>query len=115
MKAHLGIDARTLEIRAFEVTDNAIGDAPILLALLAQIPADEPIARVSADGAYDTRACDTTIAQRGAMAVIATRKNGKPWKGAHRACRRATRRFKPPPDWAAKYGKSGVLTSQKSS
>jgi hypothetical protein len=29
-KVHLGIDAQTLEIRAIEVTSNAIGDAPIL-------------------------------------------------------------------------------------
>jgi hypothetical protein len=28
-KVHLGIDAQTLEIRAIEVTSNAIGDAPI--------------------------------------------------------------------------------------
>ena len=30
-KVHLGIDASTLEIRAIEVTDNATGDAPMLL------------------------------------------------------------------------------------
>lgn len=79
-KVHLGIDAQTLEIRAIEVTDNAIGDAPMLPELLAQIPLDEPIERVSADGAYDTRACHAAIAQRGAMAVIPPRKNGRPWK-----------------------------------
>jgi len=28
-KVHLGIDAQTLEIRAIEITDNAIGDAPM--------------------------------------------------------------------------------------
>jgi hypothetical protein len=33
-KVHLGIDAFTLEIRAMEVTDNGIGDAPVLPALL---------------------------------------------------------------------------------
>lgn len=33
-KVHLGIDASTLEIRAMEVTDNGIGDAPVLPALL---------------------------------------------------------------------------------
>ncbi len=27
-KVHLGIDAHTLEIRAIEVTDNSVGDAP---------------------------------------------------------------------------------------
>ncbi|OHX10311.1 hypothetical protein BI347_21205 [Chromobacterium sphagni] len=29
-KAHLGIDAETLEIRAVEVTGNGVGDAPTL-------------------------------------------------------------------------------------
>ncbi len=36
-KVHLGIDAETLDIRAIEVTTNAIGDAPTLQDLLAQI------------------------------------------------------------------------------
>lgn len=34
-KVHLGIDAQTLEIRAIEVTDNSVGDAPMLPELLA--------------------------------------------------------------------------------
>lgn len=79
-KVHLGIDAQTLEIRAIEVTSNAIGDAPMLPELLAQIPADEPIESVHADGAYDTRDCLDAIAQRQAMAVIAPRKNASLWK-----------------------------------
>ena len=66
--------------RTIEVTDNAIGDAPILPELLAQIPQEEPIDRVSSDGAYDTRACHAAIAQRGSMVVIPPRKNGRPWK-----------------------------------
>jgi transposase len=77
---HLGIDAHTLEIRAIEVTDNSVGDAPMLPELLAQIPPDEAVASVCADGAYDTRACHAAIAHRGAQAVIPPRKNGKPWK-----------------------------------
>jgi len=79
-KVHLGIDASTLEIRAIEVTDNSVGDAPMLPELLAQIPPDEPIASVNTDGAYDTKDCHAAIAQRGAQAVIPPRKNGKPWK-----------------------------------
>ncbi|MDP9877559.1 hypothetical protein J2W25_001865 [Variovorax boronicumulans] len=63
-KVHLGIDAQTLEIRAIEITDNAIGDAPMLPQLLAQIPADEQLHSVSADGAYDTKACHEAIASR---------------------------------------------------
>ena len=86
-KVHLGIDAQTLEIRAIEVTDNAVGDAPMLPELLSQIPPEERIATVSGGGAYDTKGCHEVIAQRGAEAVIPTRKNAKPWKenrlGAH--------------------------------
>lgn len=79
-KVHLGIDGQTLEIRAIEVTSNAIGDAPMLPQLLAQIPTDEPIESVSADGAYDTRDCLDAIAQRQATAVIPPRKNARYWK-----------------------------------
>ena len=48
--------------------------------LLVQIPADEVITQVSGDGAYDTKACHTAIAARGANAVIPVRKNGRLWK-----------------------------------
>ena len=86
-KVHLGIDAQTLEIRAIEVTDNSVGDAPMLPVLLSQIPPEERIATVSGDGAYDTKDCHEAIAKRQAEAVIPTRRNAKPWKenrvGAH--------------------------------
>jgi hypothetical protein len=79
-KIHLSINAAMLEIRAIEVTDNATGDAPILPCLRDRIPADETVARVSGDDAYDTNGCHEAIAQFGAQAVIPTRKNAKPWK-----------------------------------
>ena len=50
-KIHLGIDEKTLEVRAVEVTGSHIGDAPVLPDLLNQIPADEVIGSVTADGA----------------------------------------------------------------
>jgi hypothetical protein len=100
-KIHLGIDAQTQEIRAIEVTSNAIGDVPMLPELLAQVPVEEPIASVSADGAYDTRTCLDAIASRGAQAVIPPRKNATYWKKsspgsvhrneAIRACKRLGR------------------------
>jgi hypothetical protein len=98
-KVHLGIDAATLEIRAMEVTDNSIGDAPVLPDLLDQIPVDEQIFAVSGDGAYDTKACHEAIALRQAQAIIPTRKNAKPWKTNRRGAEarneilRATRRL----------------------
>lgn len=97
-KVHLAIDARTLDIRAIEVTDNGTGDAPMLPELLSQIPPDEPIASVGGDGAYDTKACHAAIALRNAQAIIPPRKNARAWKGtqagassrneALRACQR---------------------------
>lgn len=65
--------------------------------LLAQIPAEEPIGRVTTDGIYDTKVCHTAIAARGADAII-PRRNARDWNGhdpgllarneALRACKR---------------------------
>jgi hypothetical protein len=52
-----GIDEQTLEIRAAEFTTSDVGDAPTLPELLDQIPPDQEIASVTADGAFDTRKC----------------------------------------------------------
>jgi hypothetical protein len=61
-KIHIGIDEETLEVRAVEVTTNNIGDAPMLPEILNQIPPDQDIGSVTADGAYDTRKCHEAIA-----------------------------------------------------
>ena len=79
-KIHIGIDEETLEVRAVEVTSSNIGDAPMLPELLNQVPPDQDIGSVTADGAYDTRKCHEAIAGRDAHAVIPPRKNAKPWK-----------------------------------
>ena len=79
-KIHIGIDEQTLEIRAIEATSSSIGDAPVHPDLLNQIPPDEEIGSVTADGAYDTRKCHDAIAARNAQAVIPPRKNAKLWK-----------------------------------
>lgn len=120
-KVHLGIDAETLEIRAIEVTSSRVGDAPILPDLLDQIPGDQPIGLVTADGAYDTRACHEAIAARGAAAVIPPRKNGKPWKeqtagaavrnDALRSCRRLGRAIWK--RWAGYHRRSLVETKMR--
>lgn len=79
-KVHLAVDEATLEVRAVEITGSGVGDAPVLPDLLGQIPAGEPIASVTADGAYDARSCRDAIANRGADAVIPPRRNAKPWR-----------------------------------
>ena len=48
--------------------------------LLNQIPHDQEIGGVTADGAYDTCRCHNSIADRGAAAVIPPRRNAQPWK-----------------------------------
>ena len=67
-------------MRVIEVTGSNIGDAPILPELLNQIPSDQDIASVTADGAYGTGKCYKAITARDAYAVFPPRKNIKSWK-----------------------------------
>ena len=48
---HLAMDTATSDIRAVEFTPSREGDSPVLPELLGQIPTDEPIGTVTADGA----------------------------------------------------------------
>jgi hypothetical protein len=79
-KVHLAMDTTTSDIRAVEFTPSRDGDSPVLPDLLVQIPEDEQIGTVTADGAYDTRRCHTAIIARDAEAIIPVRKNGRLWK-----------------------------------
>ncbi len=54
-------------------------DAPMLPDQLDQIPSDQKLGSVTADGAFNTRKCHEAIAVRGADAIIPPRKNAKPW------------------------------------
>ena len=98
-KVHLAMDTATSDIRAVEFTPSREGDSPVLPDLLEQIPQDEAIGTVTADGAYDTRRCHSAIIARGATAVIPIRKNARPWKADYPAARvrnetlRATRHY----------------------
>lgn len=69
-KICLGINYETLEVRAVEISRSHIGGAPVLPDLLGQISSDEQIASVTACGAYDTRKCHDSKADRDAHAVI---------------------------------------------
>ena len=72
---------------------------PKLDSLTGQIPDDEAIGTVTADGAYDTRRCHSAIIVRGGTAIVPIRKNGRPWKEDCPAARarnetlRATRHY----------------------
>ena len=62
---HIGIDEK-IEIRMAEFTTRDVGDASMLPELPDQIPPDQEIASVTADGAFDTRKCHGAIVTRGA-------------------------------------------------
>ena len=70
LKLHIGLDAKTLQIRAIQLTTNNVSDSQVLGDLLAQIPQDEQIDSVYTDAAYDTKKCRQVIADRQAHAVI---------------------------------------------
>ena len=98
-KVHLAMHTATSDIRAVEFTPGRDGDSPILPDLLDQIPEDEDIGTVTADGACDTRRCHSAIIARGGTAIIPIRRNGRPWKEDCPAARarndplRATRHY----------------------
>ena len=98
-KVHLAMDTATSDIRAVEFTPSRAGDSPMLPGLLDQIPEDEEIGTITADGAYDTRRCHAAIIERQATAIIPIRRNGRPWKEDCAAARarnetlRATRHY----------------------
>lgn len=79
-KVHLAMDTATGDIRGVEFTSSRQGDSPILPELLSQIPANETVETVTADGAYDTRRCHAAILERGAEPIIPIRRNGRAWK-----------------------------------
>jgi hypothetical protein len=79
-KTHIRIDQETLKIPAIEATGSSIRNAPELPDLLNQVPTDDEIGSVTADGAYHTRKFHDAIVARKVHAVIMPRKNTKLWK-----------------------------------
>jgi hypothetical protein len=72
-KLHLAIDAKSREIVAAALTDSGTQDCEFLPSLLLQI--DGVMAKVGADGAYDSWECRYAIIQHHAQAVIPPREN----------------------------------------
>lgn len=79
-KVHIAMDTGTGDVRAVEFTSSRQGDSPLLPELLSQIPPDEAIQTVTADGAYDTRRCHGAIIDRDANGIIPIRRSGRAWK-----------------------------------
>jgi len=88
-KLHLGIDERTKEIVAVELTGSRVHDSQPLPALLEQIA--DPIEQVSGDGAYDTQACYEAVLKRGATPTFVPRRTAKLYCTTNPTTWRATR------------------------
>lgn len=67
------------EIPAAEFTPALWATRP-MLELIDQIPPDQEIAGVTADGTFDARKCQDAVATRGAAAIIPPPRKGRPWK-----------------------------------
>ncbi|WKE64618.1 IS5 family transposase [Gallaecimonas kandeliae] len=80
-KLHLAVDAQTHEAIAAEVSLENVGDSEVLPGLLN--PLRRRIDQVSADGAYDSRACHRLLQRKGAKASIPPRKTAGYWEQGH--------------------------------
>lgn len=80
-KLHLAIDAETHEAIAAEVSLESVGDNEVLPTLLN--PLRRKIKQVSADGAYDTKACHRVLKSKGIKPTIPPRSNAGFWEDGH--------------------------------
>lgn len=74
-KFHIGIDADTQEIVAFDLTTNSYGDAETAAALLSSI--DRKVGNVLGDGAYDGAAFRRVAYDIGANCIVPPPKNAR--------------------------------------
>lgn len=80
-KMHLAVDSQTHEVIAAQVSLDSVGDNEVLPSLLNSLC--RKVKQVSADGAYDTKACYEVIDGKGAKATIPPRKNAGYWEDGH--------------------------------
>jgi len=74
-KLHLGVNPRTGEVEAEELTEAYADDAKQVKGLLAQI--DQEIDRAAFDGAYDEHAIHALLQERGTQGLIPTSKDAR--------------------------------------
>ncbi|OOE43451.1 IS5 family transposase [Salinivibrio kushneri] len=80
-KLHLAIDDSTHEVISAVVSLASVGDNEALPTLLN--PLRRKIAQVSADGAYDTKACYQVLKKKGIKPTIPPRSNAGYWEDGH--------------------------------
>jgi len=80
-KLHLAVDSNTHEIVSAEVTLVNVADNEVLPTLLN--PLRRRIAQLSADGAYDTKACHKLLQRKDCKPTIPPRSNAGYWEDGH--------------------------------
>ncbi|AQS36672.1 transposase, IS4 family [Shewanella psychrophila] len=80
-KLHLAVDANTHEVVAAEVTLVNVADNEVLPTLIK--PLRRQIKQVSADGAYDTKACHKLLQRKGCKPTIPPRSSAGFWEDGH--------------------------------
>ena len=80
-KLHLAIDASSHEVISAVVSLESVGDNEALPTLLN--PLRRKTAQVSADGAYDTKACHQVLRRKGIKPTIPPRSNAGYWEDGH--------------------------------
>ena len=78
-KLHLAVDADSHEVVAAALTAVFVSAAEVFPDLLEQLPAEERLASVAADGAYETQTCHNALLNRGARALIPPRAGAAAW------------------------------------
>jgi len=80
-KLHIGVDEKSGDILLGEVTGNNTADGEMLKPLINQLPQEQSIDQVSADGAYDKRVCYEALKQRSVSRIaIPPQHNAKIWR-----------------------------------
>jgi len=74
-KLHLGVDEKTKDIVAVDLTTSGVHDSPHMSEVLELVGDD--VCQVSGDRAYDTGACYRAILGRGAIPTIPPRRNAR--------------------------------------
>ncbi|RJG35767.1 IS5 family transposase, partial [Motilimonas pumila] len=80
-KLHLAVDVETHDIISAEVSLVNVGDNEVLPTLIN--PLRRKISEVSADGAYDTKACHDVLENKGIKPLIPPRANAAFWEEGH--------------------------------
>ena len=81
-KLHLAMDPESGQAMACVLTADFVTDDQVLPELLEQV-SDVPLASVTGDGAYDTRACHAAVMKRGAHPLFPPREGATEWEDDH--------------------------------